>query len=149
MVEWLITRLPEGGSGYQRPDWDDATEKALADRFLASPYADGLDGDHRDLLDSLVWFGTSYGPSDPLRWSPVSVELFGWRGVMVKDVMSYFGLQQGGVSGRATTLLRAGGFEADHFGDVTLGSPDFLVSTRRREIIDLGDRYAAASGKRW
>jgi hypothetical protein len=350
MVEWLITRLPEGGIGYERPAWDDAMGKALADRFFASTYADGLDNDdHRGLLESLVWFGTGYGPGDPLRWSPVNIELLlcdwiprrivadvpylakapellrafirfchaergirasltaetlgavdhwepeyqrlirtprlqgpaallaavgaldpdqigafhdehdlpieqlmldrlcravgdaeplqqlddkplpdeafpievvpddirgrvsevvdlvdrccddmfdvecrtacrrflarviardpnvfrrsgrantaaaavvwcvgkandlmpgYWGGVMVKDVMSFFGLQQGGVSGRATTLLRAGGFEDDHFGDVTLGSPDFLVSTRRQAIIELRDRYGEALGER-
>ena len=27
------------------------------------------------LIDSLVWFGADYGPGDPLRWSPVSVEI--------------------------------------------------------------------------
>ena len=27
------------------------------------------------MLDSLLWYGTSYGKCDPLRWSPVSVEI--------------------------------------------------------------------------
>ena len=33
------------------------------------------DADHRDLLDQFLWFGTDYGPGDPLRWSPVAVEI--------------------------------------------------------------------------
>ena len=42
--------------------------------------------------------------------------------------------QQGGVSHRATTLLRAGGFDSDTVG-LQLGSVDYLVSERRRSII--------------
>src|SRR5262249_3406178 len=33
------------------------------------------DADHRGLLDQFLWFGTDYGPGDPLRWSPVAVEI--------------------------------------------------------------------------
>ena len=29
-----------------------------------------------DLLDAVLWFGSGYGGGDPLRWSPVSVEIF-------------------------------------------------------------------------
>ena len=48
----------------------------LADRFFASPYGARLDDpDHRGLLESLLWYGTDYGPGDPLRWSPVKVEI--------------------------------------------------------------------------
>ena len=48
----------------------------LADRFFASQYGARLDDpDHRGLLESLLWFGTDYGPGDPLRWSPVRVEI--------------------------------------------------------------------------
>ena len=40
------------------------------------PYGAGLDDpDHRGLLESLLWYGTDYGPGDPLRWSPVKVEI--------------------------------------------------------------------------
>ncbi len=31
--------------------------------------------DDLDLLDELLWFGTDYGPGDPLRWSPMAVEI--------------------------------------------------------------------------
>lgn len=75
-VEWAIGLLPDGGAGYLRPDWSDGDKQALADRFFSSPFGAGLDdGDHRSLLDSLLWFGTDYGPGDPLRWSPVAVEI--------------------------------------------------------------------------
>ena len=76
LVEWAVGLLPSGGRGYVRREWSDADRQALAERFLASPFAAGLDDpDSRDLLDTLMWFGTDYGPGDPLRWSPVAVEI--------------------------------------------------------------------------
>ncbi|HEY3003415.1 MAG TPA: DUF6398 domain-containing protein, partial [Kribbellaceae bacterium] len=76
LVEWLVRQLPQGGRGYERPEWDDAATQRLRDEFFASPYGVELDdADRHDLLDSILWFGTEYGPGDPLRWSPVSVEM--------------------------------------------------------------------------
>jgi hypothetical protein len=76
LVEWAVGLLPAGGRGYERPQWSDADRQTLAGRFLASPFAAGLDDpDSRDLLDDLLWFGTDYGPGDPLHWSPVAVEI--------------------------------------------------------------------------
>jgi len=76
LVEWVLDMLPAGGAGYQRPYWDDNTLAELTERFLASPFGAGLDdADHRRLLESVLWFGTAYGPGDPLRWSPVAVEI--------------------------------------------------------------------------
>ena len=76
LVEWIVAMLPAGGMGYQRPEWDDKTLAGLTERFLASLFGAGFDdADHRGLLASLLWFGTDYGPGDPLRWSPVAVEI--------------------------------------------------------------------------
>ncbi|HKR50793.1 MAG TPA: hypothetical protein VJT72_14665, partial [Pseudonocardiaceae bacterium] len=76
LVEWMTAMLPEGGSGYQRPEWDDAALAELTERFFASPHGAGFDdADHRSLLESVLWFGTGYGPGDPLRWSPTAVEI--------------------------------------------------------------------------
>lgn len=75
LVEWVTRLLPAGGRGYVRPEWDDDAKQALGARFLASPFAAGLDDDHRGLLDDVLWFATGYGPGDPLRWSPVAVEI--------------------------------------------------------------------------
>jgi hypothetical protein len=76
LTEWLLRLLPEGGTGYVRPTWSKAATKKLANRFFGSPFGGPLDdADHRDLLDQLLWFGTDYGPGDPLRWSPVAVEI--------------------------------------------------------------------------
>jgi hypothetical protein len=48
----------------------------LAEDFLASPYGSGLTGSRTtSLLDDLLWFGREHGPGDPMRWSPVNVEL--------------------------------------------------------------------------
>lgn len=76
LIEWVIRGLPAEGSGYQRPQWNSKELNQLADRFFASQWGRPLDdADHRDLLDSLLWYGTDYGPGDPLRWSGVQVEI--------------------------------------------------------------------------
>jgi hypothetical protein len=76
LVEWAVGLLPARGTGYQRPEWTHEDRQALADRFFGSPFSAGLDDDdRRDLLDSLLWFGIDHGPGDPLRWSPVAVEI--------------------------------------------------------------------------
>ena len=62
-------------------------------------------------------------------------------GLLVKDLMAYFGIQQGSVSQRSATLLRAAGLRDGYGGYVRLGLPALLVSTRRRRIIELRDRY--------
>ena len=76
LTEWLLRLLPEGGTGYVRPEWSEAAKKELANRFFGSVSGKLLDdADHRDLLAQFLWFGTDYGPGDPLRWSPVTVEI--------------------------------------------------------------------------
>jgi hypothetical protein len=76
LVEWMLRLLPPGGSVPERREWSDSERGALADAFFGSPFGVGLaDDDHRDLLDNVLWFGTDYGPGDPLRWSPVNVEI--------------------------------------------------------------------------
>ena len=76
LAEWAARLMPAGGTGYQRPEWSDPDTQALADAFFASGFGAGLtDGDYRGLLDDLIWFGADYGPGDPLRWSPVAVEI--------------------------------------------------------------------------
>ena len=62
--------------------------------------------------------------------------------MLVKDLMAHFGLAQGGVSQRAETLLKAGGFDPSaRRSDLRLGDPGLLVSRRRRRLIDLRDEY--------
>lgn len=76
LTEWLLRLLPEGGTGYVRPAWSGAAKTKLVKRFFASEFGKPLDdADHRDLLDQFLWFGSDYGPGDPLRWSPVAVEI--------------------------------------------------------------------------
>ena len=79
LLEWITRSLPAGGSGYQRPQWDSRALDQLRDRFFASPWGKPFDDtDHHGLLESLLWYGTDYGPGDPLRWSVVRIKiLFG------------------------------------------------------------------------
>jgi len=64
-------------------------------------------------------------------------------GLLVRELDDYFGLAQGNASQRATTMLRAAGYETRRYGQIRLGTPDYLVSSRRRKIIELRDRYQA------
>lgn len=76
LLEWVLRHLPHGGEGYPRPEWTQEERDGLIEQFLASPH--GRDHDHEqglELLDALVWFGCDEGRGNPLRWSPVSVEL--------------------------------------------------------------------------
>ncbi len=76
LVEWIIRGLPAGGSQYPRTEWSDEDRAAIAAKFFASPFGSPLDdNDHRDLLDTLLWYGTDYGPGTPLKWSSVRVEI--------------------------------------------------------------------------
>lgn len=76
LVEWMVGLLPDGGQGYERPEWSDTDRETLTDRFFASTFGAPLeDADHRGLLESILWFACDYGPGDPLRWSPVAVEI--------------------------------------------------------------------------
>src|SRR5260221_367343 len=76
LTEWLLRLMPEGGTGFVRPRWGKTRRKKLADRFFGSVFGTPLDdAGHRDLLEQFLWFGTDYGPGDPLRWSPVAVEI--------------------------------------------------------------------------
>jgi hypothetical protein len=102
LVEWAARLMPAGGIGYQRREWSDAEMKALAKRFFASEFAAGLgDGDYRSLLADLIRFGADYGPGDPLRWSPVAVEIImvDWIPRKLKADVEYLA--------RAPRLLRA------------------------------------------
>jgi hypothetical protein len=76
LVEWAVRLLPEGGVGYARPEWSEEDQQSLSESFFASPFASELqDRDFRQLFESFLWFGCDYGPGDPLRWSPVAVEM--------------------------------------------------------------------------
>jgi hypothetical protein len=78
LLEWLLASLPEDGTGFVRPDWPESRRAQLLDDFVASNHGavDGLSrAQVRELAEPLVWFACDFGPGDPLRWSPVSVEV--------------------------------------------------------------------------
>jgi hypothetical protein len=102
LVEWIARSLPDGGTGYQRPEWDEQATQARAGRFLGSPFGAGFDdAEQRGLLDSLLWFGADYGPGDPLRWSPTAVEL------LLTDWLPRKIIADAGCLAKAPNLLRA------------------------------------------
>jgi hypothetical protein len=76
-LKWIVSMMPDGGAGYVRPEWSEKQLARLTDQFFASEAAASLAGDedNRSLLESMLWFGTDYGPGDPMRWSPPAVEI--------------------------------------------------------------------------
>lgn len=102
LVEWLIRDLPGGGTSWPTGQWDEDALDALSQRFFRSSHGARLDDqDRRGLLESLLWFATDYSTGDPLRWSPVKVELLlvDWLPRKVLAPPEYLGL--------APELLRA------------------------------------------
>lgn len=71
-------------------------------------------------------------------------DLFRTGDLQVNEVMRHFGLT-GSPSQRAETLMRAAGFAYSSYG-VSLGSPEYLVSSKRRSIIGLRDHYRPTDG---
>jgi hypothetical protein len=102
LTEWLLRLLPGGGTGYRRPTWSEARKNKLTSRFFGSKFGKPLDdADHRDLIAQFLWFGTDYGPGDPLRWSPVAVE------ILLADWIPRKIVAGPGHLSKAPTLLRA------------------------------------------
>jgi hypothetical protein len=101
LVEWIVRYLPEGGRGHERPEWSDDDRRALTEEFLTSEFGRGLDGEDREVLESLLWFGCDYGPGDPLRWSPVAVE------ILLTDWLPRKVIADAEFLGRAPEVLRS------------------------------------------
>ena len=76
LVEWILRMLPAGGVAPTPREWTEAETRALADDFFSSEWGATLNRpDESALLDSLLWFGTSYATGDPFRWCIVTVEM--------------------------------------------------------------------------
>ena len=102
LVEWITGLLPDGGCGYERPEWSEDDREDLAERFFDSSFGAALDdADHRGLLESILWFGCDYGPGDPMRWSPVAV------GILLDDWIPRKLVADARYLSKAPTLLRA------------------------------------------
>lgn len=76
LVELLVRRLPLGGRVPAVPEWSDEQLHGPVDEFFASTYGRAIDGvDERRLVALFLRLGAATSSGDPLRWSPVNVEL--------------------------------------------------------------------------
>ena len=78
MLEWILRALPEGGQGYVRQEWTTDQRQELAWDFATSPPVKAMGIPLEETMyigEWLVRFGCETGTGDPLRWSPVSVEM--------------------------------------------------------------------------
>ncbi|HSJ45500.1 MAG TPA: DUF6398 domain-containing protein [Euzebyales bacterium] len=132
LVRWVLRHLPPGGQGYVRPEWSDHDRAELTERFFASRFGrveDDADG--RSLFESLLWFGCDYGPGDPLRWSPVAVE------ILLTDWLPRKVVADVAFLSRAPDLLRA----FVRFSHEERGIRDELTAETLAAIDDLEDGY--------
>jgi hypothetical protein len=75
---------------------------AIAQHFLVSRFGAGFDdADHRALLDVIVSLGATYDVGDPLRWSPVNIDL------LLVDRVPRKVVEKAGVLTKLPGLLRA------------------------------------------
>jgi hypothetical protein len=78
LIEWVLCRLPEGGSGFELQDWGDSSLVSLAAEIARSPAGavNDLSADEvRQVLVPLLRMASGTAHGDPLRWSAVSVEV--------------------------------------------------------------------------
>ena len=69
LVQWLVSRLPEGGEP-RSPAWLESAERLCDTFFAGEAAAPFTDSGHREMLLQLLESGTG----DPLRWSATRVE---------------------------------------------------------------------------
>ncbi|MFP5452078.1 MAG: DUF6398 domain-containing protein [Thermoleophilia bacterium] len=136
-VEWLARKLPAGGIGYERREWTDMETRRLAEEFFASEAGAPLDTpDARELLDSLLWFGTGHASGDPDRWSPVSVEM------LLLDWLPRKVVAEPAFLAGAPPLLAA----LVRFGHERSGVPGHLTEQTLAAVRDITPAYLAAIG---
>jgi len=126
--------------------------RAILDRFFASPFGVGLDGGHDELayavVEQLIDFRLEHGEGDPLRWSPIVVEiaLLDWlprKAVLTEeevnvlpDVLRAFVRYAGAEKGLADDDLAETIASIDHF------EPEFRGSISDSDSFGMGKRIA-------
>jgi hypothetical protein len=78
LLGWILKALPDAGQGYVRPEWTTDQRQELTWEFATSAPAKATGIPIAEALrigEWLVAFGCETGNGDPLRWSPVSVEI--------------------------------------------------------------------------
>lgn len=87
MLEWMLRKLPNSGTGYEIRMWEPEEIGELVEDFRASPFAAGLTEDEISHAHLLFELQCSYGNNDPLRWSGTFVERV-MRDLYPRKVMS-------------------------------------------------------------
>ena len=74
LLEWMLAKLPNGGTGYEIRMWEPEEIEELVADFRTSPFAAALTEDEISHAHLLFEFQINYGNNDPLRWSGTFVE---------------------------------------------------------------------------
>lgn len=74
LLGWMCRQLPPGGRDRPRPAWTRESRDDLATMVVRSTPTP-MSAEARDTLDALIEVSCTLGSRDPLRWSPVAVEL--------------------------------------------------------------------------
>ena len=145
LVRWLVRCLPEGGVLPERTEWTDETLDEIAKAFLASRFGSAYgDEEHRGLLRNLLWLGAEYDIGDPLRWSPVNVEL------LLVDRVPRKVIEEAGVLTKLPALLRSFVRYAHTERSLRL-RPDRRDAGRRRPVgagVPAADPHRPSPGRR-
>lgn len=74
LLEWMLRKLPDGGTGYEIRMWEPEDIEELVTDFRSSPFAAELAEEEIGHAHLLFEFQCNYGNNDPLRWSGTFVE---------------------------------------------------------------------------
>ncbi|MFO7589956.1 MAG: DUF6398 domain-containing protein [Acidimicrobiia bacterium] len=169
LLDARLATMPGDGALPARPEWSEAERNELVAEFLASSEATEWadDPDAEEIAELLVWHGCDYdGSGDPLRWSPVVVEivLCDWlprkaaleRSVVVKvpfvlqSFVRFAGRRRDLPSERvAETAAAINAYGADYLEAMedpeTWGPAKVVFSKLTAAGVDLSDETAVAS----
>lgn len=74
LLEWMLRLMPEGGTGYERREWQPEELEALVEALSASPHGAALSEDELEHAARLFDMQVNYGTGDPLLWGGLFAE---------------------------------------------------------------------------
>jgi hypothetical protein len=135
LIDWMVRLLPAGGSSFEYPEWTPEALDAIEQRFLASEFGGAFVGHASErLVEPILWFAGGYGPCDPLRWSPMRVEM------LLTDWLPRKVIDDSAVLDQVPAVLEA----FVEFAAAELRQPDWMTDEIHAAIDDWAPDYLQA-----